>query len=126
MRRKLQLAADELQKWFIKCKVILAHQRVAPEALHIARKRDRTVGNISPAGEEIEWANEVRHLGVVLEVKWTWGQYVTTMINQTRIAKPKKSDEHEEQTFAYQEYRPAGDWVTGKTSDHRKICCGWP
>ncbi|ENN74747.1 hypothetical protein YQE_08685, partial [Dendroctonus ponderosae] len=79
VRRNLQLAADELQKWFIKWKVKV--NATKSQAILIGRKCDRIVGNINLGG-----ANNIRYLGVVLDTRLTWRQHMTTAINKAKAS----------------------------------------
>ncbi|ERL84472.1 hypothetical protein D910_01903 [Dendroctonus ponderosae] len=59
------------------------------QALLIGRRRDSGDGNINIDGVDVEWKQEAKYLGIILDKQLTWRKQVQTSINKAKAVTSK-------------------------------------
>lgn len=78
----LNYSLAKVYEWF--CKWRLKINATKSQALRISNKRKAPPANLSINGEAIEWAQEVKYLGVWLDRKLLWRKQLATSIAKAR------------------------------------------
>lgn len=77
-----QNAIDVLEDWLIKWKIKTNPNKT--QAILYTQKRHPPNGNVTHYGEEIEWQDDVKYLGVTLDKRLTWSKHVENSVQKAK------------------------------------------